>query len=79
MERSLTCTYVAAAGFLTAATDPGLDGETQPWMKEEINSRTDPRHLHGLRMQLLTAFMRKAAKEQNNKVSPTHKRHLQKF
>ena len=34
MERSLTCTYVAAAGFLTAATDPGFDGETQPWMKE---------------------------------------------
>ena len=32
MEGSLTCTYVAAAGFLTAVTDPGLDGECQPWM-----------------------------------------------
>lgn len=28
MERSLTYTYVTAAGFPTAATDPGLYGET---------------------------------------------------
>lgn len=29
MERSLTCTYVAAAGILAAATDPGLYGEVE--------------------------------------------------
>lgn len=31
MERSLTYTYVTAAGFPTAATDPGLYGETGLW------------------------------------------------
>ena len=39
MERSLTCTYVAAAGFLIAAADPALDGETQPWMKEGMTTQ----------------------------------------
>lgn len=34
MERSLTCTYVAAAGILAAATDPGLYGEMELWRRE---------------------------------------------
>lgn len=36
MERSLTYTYVTAAGFPTAATDPGLCGETGLWSGEGI-------------------------------------------
>lgn len=35
MERSLTCTYVTAAGFLTAVTDPRLYGETGLWRREK--------------------------------------------
>ena len=36
MERSLTCTYVTAAGFLTAVTDPRLYGETGLWRRERM-------------------------------------------
>lgn len=36
MERSLTCTYVAAAGILAVATDPELFGEIELWQREEM-------------------------------------------
>lgn len=36
MERSLTCTYVTAASFLTAVTDPRLYGETGLWRREKM-------------------------------------------
>lgn len=37
--------------------------QIEPWMKEEINNRMDPVHIHRLRIQIFTLFIRDEAKK----------------